>query len=243
MFPSAYWLSAMRSQMSDSVAQQDHAPWAVGWAGTKSSQCYVHLGCSSSSGSAAGGGTAAWLPKPCSQLGSYALTFQLHLCSSSSGAAPAADRSLAGLAEDLFEEAAFKAVCHKGVTLRLQRTKDGATQESRIHELASASNFTASLSITSTEACCCRVSVSRSLVATAAAMHSWWPGMRYQQSRCFILAIRICRPGAAAAEGVLPAVGQEPRICRPQPEVREERSPAGAPTANNAHSTSALKPI
>jgi hypothetical protein len=57
-------------------------------------------------------------------------------CSSGSGGAGAADRSLAALAEELFEETVFKAACSKGVSMRLQRTKDGATQESRIHELA-----------------------------------------------------------------------------------------------------------
>lgn len=62
----------------------------------------------------------------------------LTTCSCSSGGAPQADRSLAALAEELFEEPAFKAACHKGVSMRLQRTKDGATQESRIHELAGA---------------------------------------------------------------------------------------------------------
>lgn len=59
-------------------------------------------------------------------------------CSSGSGGQAAADRSLAALAEELFEEAVFKAACHRGVSMRLQRTKDGATQESRIHELAGA---------------------------------------------------------------------------------------------------------
>jgi hypothetical protein len=58
------------------------------------------------------------------------------LCSSGSGGGAATDRSLAALAEELFEEAVFKAACSKGVSMRLQRTKDGATQESRIHELA-----------------------------------------------------------------------------------------------------------
>lgn len=42
------------------------------------------------------------------------------------------------LAEELFEDPAFKAAYHKANSMRLQRTKDGATQESRIHELAGA---------------------------------------------------------------------------------------------------------
>ena len=56
-------------------------------------------------------------------------------CSSGSSGMPSSERSLAALAEELFEEATFKAACHQSVHMRLQRTKDGATQESRIQEL------------------------------------------------------------------------------------------------------------
>ncbi|KAL3132444.1 Nucleolar protein 58 [Trebouxia sp. C0010 RCD-2024] len=45
-------------------------------------------------------------------------------------------RSLAGLATELFKDPAFMELCDKGLNGTLQRTKDGATAESRIQELA-----------------------------------------------------------------------------------------------------------
>lgn len=49
-------------------------------------------------------------------------------------------RSLAGLATELFKDPAFMELCDKGLNGTLQRTKDGATAESRIQELAGASH-------------------------------------------------------------------------------------------------------
>lgn len=48
-------------------------------------------------------------------------------------------RSLAGLATELFKDPAFMELCDKGLNGTLQRTKDGATAESRIQELAGTS--------------------------------------------------------------------------------------------------------
>ena len=45
-------------------------------------------------------------------------------------------RSLAALATELFKDPAFMELCDKGLNGTLQRTKDGATAESRIQELA-----------------------------------------------------------------------------------------------------------
>lgn len=45
-------------------------------------------------------------------------------------------RSLAGLAAELFKDPGFMELCDKGLNGTLQRTKDGATAESRIQELA-----------------------------------------------------------------------------------------------------------
>ena len=45
-------------------------------------------------------------------------------------------RSLTGLATELFKDPAFVELCDKGLNGTLQRTKDGATAESRIQELA-----------------------------------------------------------------------------------------------------------
>ena len=45
-------------------------------------------------------------------------------------------RSLVGLANELFRDPAFMELCDKGLNGTLQRTKDGATAESRIQELA-----------------------------------------------------------------------------------------------------------
>ena len=45
-------------------------------------------------------------------------------------------RSLASLATELFKDPAFMDLCDKGLNGTLQRTKDGATAESRIQELA-----------------------------------------------------------------------------------------------------------
>jgi nucleolar protein 58 len=44
--------------------------------------------------------------------------------------------SLAGLAEQLFSSPAFKDMCERGLNMQLKRTKDGATAETRIAELA-----------------------------------------------------------------------------------------------------------
>lgn len=49
-------------------------------------------------------------------------------------------RSLAGLATELFKDPAFLELCDKGLNGTLQRTKDGATAESRIQELAGPSD-------------------------------------------------------------------------------------------------------
>lgn len=49
-------------------------------------------------------------------------------------------RSLAGLATELFKDPAFMQLCDKGLNGTLQRTKDGATAESRIQELAGTSH-------------------------------------------------------------------------------------------------------
>ena len=49
-------------------------------------------------------------------------------------------RSLAGLATELFKDPAFMELCDKGLNGTLQRTKDGATAESRIQELAGTSH-------------------------------------------------------------------------------------------------------
>jgi hypothetical protein len=45
-------------------------------------------------------------------------------------------QNLMALADQLFTEAAFVELCEKGMNARLQRTRDGATAESRINELA-----------------------------------------------------------------------------------------------------------
>ena len=45
-------------------------------------------------------------------------------------------RSLTSLATELFKDPAFMELCDKGLNGTLQRTKDGATAESRIQELA-----------------------------------------------------------------------------------------------------------
>lgn len=45
-------------------------------------------------------------------------------------------RSLAALAAELFQDPALTDLCDKGLNGTLQRTKDGATAESRIQELA-----------------------------------------------------------------------------------------------------------
>jgi hypothetical protein len=45
-------------------------------------------------------------------------------------------QNLVSLADDLFAEPGFVQLCEKGMNARLQRTKDGATAESRINELA-----------------------------------------------------------------------------------------------------------
>lgn len=45
-------------------------------------------------------------------------------------------QNLMALADQLFTEAAFVELCENGMNARLQRTKDGATAESRINELA-----------------------------------------------------------------------------------------------------------
>jgi hypothetical protein len=44
--------------------------------------------------------------------------------------------SLAQVAEELFSDSAFAEMCERGLTMQLKRTKDGATAESRIAELA-----------------------------------------------------------------------------------------------------------
>ena len=44
--------------------------------------------------------------------------------------------SLAQVAEELFSDAAFAEMCERGLTMQLKRTKDGATAETRIAELA-----------------------------------------------------------------------------------------------------------
>jgi nucleolar protein 58 len=46
--------------------------------------------------------------------------------------------SLAGMAEELFNNAGFKEACERGLGMQLKRTKDGATAETRIAELAGA---------------------------------------------------------------------------------------------------------
>ncbi len=51
--------------------------------------------------------------------------------------------SLAALATELFGDERFKAACAKGLHARLQRTRDGATAESRISELAGVSSVCA----------------------------------------------------------------------------------------------------
>ena len=45
-------------------------------------------------------------------------------------------QSLAALREELFADEMFKAACDKGLNATLQRTRDGATAETRIQELA-----------------------------------------------------------------------------------------------------------
>ena len=44
--------------------------------------------------------------------------------------------SLAQVAEELFSDSAFAEMCERGLTMQLKRTKDGATAETRIAELA-----------------------------------------------------------------------------------------------------------
>ena len=44
--------------------------------------------------------------------------------------------SLAQVAEELFSDATFAEMCERGLTMQLKRTKDGATAETRIAELA-----------------------------------------------------------------------------------------------------------
>lgn len=45
-------------------------------------------------------------------------------------------KGLASFAEEVFSEPSFKELCDKGLNQQLQRTKDGATKDSRIEELA-----------------------------------------------------------------------------------------------------------
>ena len=47
-------------------------------------------------------------------------------------------RSLADLARELFNDTEFAELCDKGLNGQLQRTRDGATDKSRIAELAGA---------------------------------------------------------------------------------------------------------
>ena len=49
---------------------------------------------------------------------------------------PKPAESLTALAAELFGDERFRAACAKGLNARLQRTRDGATAESRISELA-----------------------------------------------------------------------------------------------------------
>lgn len=51
-------------------------------------------------------------------------------------AAAASDRSLAAHAQSLFDDPEFAELCDKGMNMQLQRTKNGATEKSRIAELA-----------------------------------------------------------------------------------------------------------
>ncbi len=44
--------------------------------------------------------------------------------------------SLAQVAEELFSDSTFAEMCERGLTMQLKRTKDGATAETRIAELA-----------------------------------------------------------------------------------------------------------
>lgn len=48
--------------------------------------------------------------------------------------------SLATQAQELFDDPEFAELCDKGMNTQLQRTKDGATDKSRITELAGTRN-------------------------------------------------------------------------------------------------------
>ena len=50
--------------------------------------------------------------------------------------------SLAQVAEELFSDPTFAEMCERGLTMQLKRTKDGATAETRIAELAGVSSAT-----------------------------------------------------------------------------------------------------
>lgn len=54
----------------------------------------------------------------------------------SSAAAAVQFKSLAACARHLFDAPEFAELCEKGLNAQLQRTKDGATDKSRIAELA-----------------------------------------------------------------------------------------------------------
>ena len=49
---------------------------------------------------------------------------------------PACSKSITDLAEELFDEPGFLELCGKAMNTNLQRTRDGATAESRVQELA-----------------------------------------------------------------------------------------------------------
>lgn len=60
----------------------------------------------------------------------------LHSGGSSNSGSSHTERSLAALAEELFEDAHIREEYSQGMTWSLQRTCDGATQGSRILELS-----------------------------------------------------------------------------------------------------------
>ena len=77
---------------------------------------------------------SAWLPLQVGEHGGWAQQGTPHF----EPAGHFETRGLASHAQELFGDAAFKELCDRGMNFTLQRTKDGATAESRIQELAGA---------------------------------------------------------------------------------------------------------
>ena len=128
-------------------------------------------------------------------------------------------RGLATLSIELFDEK-FKATCDKGLNATLQRTRDGATAESRIAELAGTCTldlpFTAML-----QKCPLRLSTpcgSNHPPASALGLESLHLSHTCKHMlRC--LCVRVCSSGEAAAAVADPDLRQEGPLCLAEPQV------------------------